>query len=286
MKNSLLLFLFTFTTQITFAQNVKFQINDKQTKEPVEFATILLPDYKKSLISNEKGLFILDAQKYKFPLKVIIDHFGFEKKEIILQNNNSLQIKFIEPSSELLQEIIIPPANAKIKERTYGRTNEESGQIQAEDTNYSQEKKSDGAEFGMIITTNNKLKRIKKLHWHINTITFKKAVYSFQFYEVKNGKPSKRIYHPNINFTLTNKNTGWIVLDLNDYNIYIDGHKKIAVTLKLLQMEFEKNKKEGTFTMNVGFGVGNNTVARESQFEQWMKFPVNYPFYITVDSYE
>jgi len=286
MKNSLLLFLFTFTTQITFAQNVKFQINDKQTKEPVEFATILLPDYKKSLISNEKGLFILDAQKYKFPLKVIIDHFGFEKKEIILQNNNSLQITFIEPSSELLQEIIIPPANAKIKERTYGRTNEESGQIQAEDTNYSQEKKSDGAEFGMIITTNNKLKRIKKLHWHINTITFKKAVYSFQFYEVKNGKPSKRIYHPNINFTLTNKNTGWIVLDLNDYNIYIDGHKKIAVTLKLLQMEFEKNKKEGTFTMNVGFGVGNNTVARESQFEQWMKFPVNYPFYITVDSYE
>ncbi|MEG1267428.1 MAG: hypothetical protein RSE19_13215, partial [Myroides sp.] len=86
--------------------------------------------------------------------------------------------------------------------------------------------------------------------------------------------------------TLTNKNTGWIVLNLNDYNIYIDGHKKIAVTLKLLQMEFEKNKKEGTFTMNVGFGVGNNTVARESQFEEWMKFPINYPFYITVDSYE
>jgi len=35
MKNSFLLFLFTFTTQITFAQNVKLQINDKQTKDPV-----------------------------------------------------------------------------------------------------------------------------------------------------------------------------------------------------------------------------------------------------------
>jgi len=48
MKNSLLLFLFTFSTQIITAQNVKFQVNDKQTKEPVEFATILLPDYKKN----------------------------------------------------------------------------------------------------------------------------------------------------------------------------------------------------------------------------------------------
>ncbi|MEG1376873.1 MAG: carboxypeptidase-like regulatory domain-containing protein [Myroides sp.] len=286
MKNTLFLFVCTLFTQIITAQNINLQISDSETKDPIDFATVLLPDHKKSFVSNEKGIFMIDTNKYKLPLKVIVEQFGFEKQEITLQNNTSVYNIYLNPATEVLQELIIPPANAKIKERTYGRTNEESGQIQAEDSTYSQEKKSDGAEFGMIITTNNKLKRIKKLHWHINTITFRKAVYSLQFYEVKNGKPSKRIYHPYINFTLTNKNTGWIVLNLNDYNIYIDGHKKIAVTLKLLQMEFEKNKKEGTFTMNVGFGVGNNTVARESQFEEWMKFPINYPFYITVDSYE
>ena len=283
MKNSLLLLLFTFSTQITFAQNVKFQVNDKQTKEPIEFATILLPDYKKSLIANEKGIFVIDTNKYKFPLKVLIDHFGYDKKEITLQNNNSLQITFIEPSSELLQEILIPPANAKIKERTYGRTNEGSGIGTGEDSAYNS---NTSYEFGMVMNIKEKFLKVKTIHWHLEGFTFKRGYFSVYFYEVKNGKPSKRIPHQNINFILSHKTRGWNIINIEDMDLYISGHKKIAVIIKQQKIELQENKSVGSFFQNIGLTTGSSFVRRSSPDDEWLTLPASIPLYITVDSYE
>ena len=283
MKNSLLLFLFTFATQITFAQNVKLQINDNETKQAVEFATVLLPDYKKSFVANEKGLFILDAQKYKFPLKVIIDHFGYDKKEITLQNNNSLQITFVEPLSELLQEIIIPPTNAKIKERTYGRTSEGSGIGTGEDSAYNS---NTSYEFGMVMNIKEKFLKVKKIHWHLEGFTFNRGYFSVYFYEVKNGKPSKRIPHQNINFILSHKSRGWNIINIENMDLYISGHKKIAVIIKQQKIELQENKSVGSFFQNIGLTTGSSFVTRSSPDDEWLTIPASIPLYITVDSYE
>lgn len=283
MKNSLLLFLFTFSTQIITAQNVKFQLNDNQTKDPIEFATILLPDYKKSLISDEKGIFVIDTNKYKFPLKVLIDHFGFEKKEIILEKNNSLQITFIEPSSELLQELIIPPANAKIKERTYGRTSEGSGIGTGEDSAYNS---NTSYEFGMVMNIKEKFLKVKKIHWHLEGFTFNRGYFSVYFYEVKNGKPSKRIPHQNINFILSHKSRGWNIINIENMDLYISGHKKIAVIIKQQKIEIQENKSVGSFFQNIGLTAKSSFVTRSSPDDEWLTIPASIPLYITVDSYE
>ena len=286
MKNTLLLFVCTLVTQIITAQNINLQISDSETKESIEFATVLLPDYKKSFVSNEKGIFMIDTTKFKLPLKVIIDHFGFEKKEIIIQNNNSLQTVFVEALSELLQEIIIPPANAKIKERIYGRTNEGSGRIQGQMNRFNNENKDSGTEFGLIIKTNDYLKKLKKVHWHINGITFKRAVFNLQFYEVENNKPTKRIPHTELNFSINENQKGWLVLNTENKDIYLDGTKKIAAIIKVQKIEFNKGEKEGYLIMNVGAATSNIMTLRSNIYEGWESGPMNYPFYITVDSYE
>src|SRR5690606_26353377 len=123
------------------------QISDQETKENIEFATVLLPDYKKSFVTDEKGKFVIDTQKYKLPLKVIVEQFGFEQKEITLQNTTNIYNINLTPSSEILREIIIPPTNAKIKERTFGRTNEGSGNLKGAFRNYNEDNKDAGLEF-------------------------------------------------------------------------------------------------------------------------------------------
>ncbi len=286
MKNTLLLFVCTLVTQIITAQNINLQISDSETKESIEFATVLLPDYKKSFVSNEKGIFMIDTNKYKLPLKVIVEQFGFDPKEITLQNSTSNFNIFLDATSELLQELIIPPANAKIKERIYGRTSEGSGKIAGFFKSYDSENKDSGLEFGMILNTNNKLKKIKKIHWHIGSVGFIKAVYSLQFYEVENGKPTKRIPHADIHFTIKNTDLGWNIVNVEDLDIYIDESKKVAAILKTLKVDLNKKADNNYLDVNVGFAAGNVLVGRDSQFENWMKFPMNYPFYITVDSYE
>src|SRR5690606_24609283 len=230
MKN-ILLFLITVFSVTTQAQ-VTIQISDQESKENIEFANILLPDYKKSFVADEHGKFIIDTNKYKLPLKVLIEQFGFESKEINLQNNTKVYNIYLNPSSELLREIIIPPKNAKIKERTFGRTNEGSANIVGTFKDYSEENIHSGLEFGLVINTNNKLKKVKKVHWYITSADFKRAIYSLQFYEVENGKPSKKIPHESIHFTITDKTNGWLVIDVEVLDLYIDGTKKIAAIIK------------------------------------------------------
>lgn len=284
MKNSILFF---FITVSSIAQTqITIQVSDNESKENIEFATILLPDYKKSFVTDEKGKFVIDTEQYKLPLKVIAEQFGFEQKEITLQNTTKIYNISLTPSSEILREIIIPPANAKIKERIYGRTNEGSGKIAGFFRSYNSENKDSGLEFGMILNTNNKLKKVKKIHWHIGSVGFIKAVYSLQFYEVENGKPTKRIPHADIHFTIKNTNLGWNIVNVENLDIYIDGSKKVAAILKTLKVDLNKKVDDNYLGVNVGVAAGNVLVARDSQFENWMKIPMNYPFYITIDSYE
>lgn len=286
MKNTFLFFLCLCTAQIALAQQVKLQISNKETNEPVEFATVLLPNYKKSFVANEKGLFVVDAKKYNFPLTVVVETFGFEKKEIVLQNTTTITTTLLDPASELLQEIIIPPTNAKIKERTFGRTNEGSGKIAGFFRSYDKDNKDSGLEFGMIISTNDKLKKVKKIHWHIGSVDFNKAMFNLQFYEVENGKPTKKIPHSKINFNIVKGSKGWNVINVEGLEIFIDGNKKVAAILKTLKVDLNKEKENNYLGVNIGSAIGNQIVGRDSQFEDWHKFPMNYPFYITVDSYE
>ena len=286
MKNTFLLFVCTLVTQIITAQNINLQISDSETKESIEFATVLLPDYKKSFVSNEKGIFMIDTNKYKLPLKVIVEQFGFDQKEITLQNNSNAYNIYLDPATEVLQEIIIPPANAKIKERIYGRTSEGSGKIQGQMNRFNNENKDSGTEFGLIIKTSDYLKKLKKVHWHINGITFKRAVFNLQFYEVENNKPTKRIPHTELNFSINENQKGWLVLNTENKDIYLDGTKKIAAIIKVQKIEFNKGEKEGYIIMNVGAATSNIMTLRSNIYEGWESGPMNYPFYITVDSYE
>src|SRR5690606_35176995 len=267
MTKRILLFFEAFSS-ITQAQ-VTLQVSDQESKENIEFATILLPDYKKSFVTNEKGIFVIDTQKYKLPLKVIAGQFGFEQKEITLQNNANAYNIFLDPATEVLQELIIPPTNAKIKERIYGRTSEGSGKIQGQMNRFDNENKDSGTEFGLIIKTSDHLKRLKKVHWHINGITFKRAIFNLQFYEVENNKPTKRIPHSEINFSINENQKGWLVLNIENKDIYLDGTKKIAAILKVQKIEFRKGENEGYILMNVGAATSNIMTLRSNIYESW-----------------
>jgi len=286
MKKILILCFFIAISTIAQAQ-ITIQVSDEETKETIEFASILLPEHKKSFVTDEHGKFLIDTNKYTLPLNVIVQQFGFESKEIALQNVTGLYNVYLNPESELLREVIIPPKNAKIKERIFGRTSEGSGKIVGTFKDYHKENRYAGLEFGLILNTNNKLKKVKKIHWHINSLTLQRAVYSLYFYEVENGKPSKKISHADINFTITDKSKGWMVINTEDLDIYIDGTKKIAAVLKTQKVELKNGTEEGSLILNIGIpAVSNIITGRDSQYEEWEKAPANFPFYITVDSYE
>lgn len=66
----------------------------------------------------------------------------------------------------------------------------------------------------------------------------------------------------------------------------INKNKKIAAIIKVQKIEFKKGNNNGSYVLNIGLTLGNSTVGRYSQYEEWSKVPASFPFYITVDSYE
>lgn len=89
-----------------------------------------------------------------------------------------------------------------------------------------------------------------------------------------------------INFTLSNKTRGWITLNVEDMDFYLNNYNKIAVIIKQQKVEFDEDTKQGSFFQNIGLTTGGTFFTRTSNNEEWLAVPASIPLYITVDSYE
>lgn len=280
--------LFTFLTLCVslhlFAQT-NIQVKDEESHQPIEYASILLPKYKQRIVTDRNGKIELDQEKYTFPLEIEVEQFSYFSTKYIVSQPNQNHIIELKADSDVLEEIIIPPSNKKIKQRIFGRESKGSGKILGSFKNFDNENKKDGIEFGLIINTNDKFKKLTSINWHIKDFTFKKAVFAIELYETYKGIPSKRINHKEIKMTISDTKNDWYTLDVSDLDIYIDGYKKIAVIIKTLDVVLNK-EQEGELILNVGLATSNQIIARDSYYEDWLKLPFNYPFFIVVDSYE
>lgn len=280
MKKFLLLLLIT-----TFAkaQTIKGNLISAETKEPVSYATVKIESLKKSVTSKQNGSFQF-KDDVSGNLILEVEAFGYENLKINSSQLNNNPIIELKVQAEELPDLIIPSSKAKVSNKIYGRTSEGSGLIKASSQNYHKDDYDKGNEFGMVV--NNKgLSEIESFHIHITGNDSKKLVFQLQFYETKNGKPSKKINHENIYFTITNKSTGWQVFDLSERGVYIDDSiKKFAFTLKLVDASFEKEYTGIEF--NAGTAISNQMIIKFSEYENWSKIPINIPMYLKAKVYK
>ncbi len=280
MKKLLFLLLITVVAK---AQNIQGTLINSETKEPIAYATIKNEKLKKSILSKSDGKFIFN-EDIKDDDILEIEAWGFESKEISVSDLKKGETISLVEIPDLLPEMIIPPANAKISYKNYGRTNEGSGFVTGESQNYKKEDYDKGAEFGIIVS-NKGLSELQSFHLHIGSNDSKKLIYRLQFYDVKNGKPNNRINHEEILLSINNKDTGWLVLDLTGKNIFIDSDtSKFAITLKLVDAEFDSEYSFIRF--NSGFATKNQIVVKDSEYEHWIKMPLSLPMYVKAKVYK
>ncbi|WP_177762232.1 carboxypeptidase-like regulatory domain-containing protein [Flavobacterium sp. I3-2] len=280
MKKLLFLLFISFVAK---AQSVQGTLINSETKEPIAYATVKINDLKKSILSKTNGTFSLDEELKENSL-IEIEAWGFEKKQITLSDLKKNKILELTESVEMLPELIIPPANAKISYKNYGRTNEGSGMMVAEAQTYRKEDYDKGTEFGIIVS-NKGLSELQSFHIHLKENQAKKLILRLQFYDVKNGKPNNRINHEEILLSITNKDAGWLVLDLTEKNIFIDSDiSKFAFTLKLVDAEFDSDYASLLF--NISASLSNQIIGRDSEFEEWTKIPMSIPMYVKAKVYK
>lgn len=282
------LFLFLLVSPLfCSAQSVKGRLLNKETSVGVSYASIGVNNEKTGTVSNADGYFELNLPNAEDTQKITVSALGYHPKEVSIGSLKKASIIYLEEAPEELAALIIPPKNARIKKRIYGRTNEGSGNIvmssSSQDVDIQNIK--EGYETGVMLQ-NKGLSQLNDFNLHIAKNPTKLIKYRLTLYEVKNGEVGSRIPHQDIIIVIRDGKTGWLKTNLEDYNIYLEKDiKKFAATLTLLERKsIEKEPKENVL-FNTGLAVNQKLVIRENINGKWLKIPLSLPMYFNATSY-
>lgn len=96
----------SFSFVSSYAQTAKISgtILDERASEPVPGATITLKGTNRSISSDLAGKFTVDASKGDV---LIITMVGYQRKEVIIANNDPIQIRLLETNAQLNEVVVI-----------------------------------------------------------------------------------------------------------------------------------------------------------------------------------
>lgn len=272
---------------LTIAQSIKGQLLNKETSQGISYASIGLNDKNIGTVSNIDGYFTLMTPDNDEEQKITISALGYHSKQVSIAVLKKDARIYLEEAPEELATMIIPPKNAKIKKRIYGRTNEGSGTITiaTSSENMDVENIKVGYEIGVILH-NKGLSQLNNFNLHISKNPTTLSKYRLTLYEVKNGEVSTRIPHQDIIIVIRNGKTGWLKVDLEDYNIYLEKDiRKFAATLTLLERKSTDEDPKKNVYFNTSLAINQLLVLRQNINSNWMKVPLSFPMYFNATSY-
>jgi TonB-linked SusC/RagA family outer membrane protein len=96
----------SFSFVSSFAQTAKISgtILDERASEPVPGATITLKGTNRSISSDLAGKFTVDASKGDV---LIVTMVGYQRKEVVIANNDPIQIRLLETNAQLNEVVVI-----------------------------------------------------------------------------------------------------------------------------------------------------------------------------------
>lgn len=242
-----LAFLILFSN-LSNSQTLEGILLDRNTKKPLELASVYFKESGYTIFSNSDGRFSIEISVSKNE-ELIISSIGYEDLVVKLKeyskNEENQAVFFLVPKTEQLEEIVI--SNEKIdyswaKTITSRRKPKKgfSFQFGTENVKLIQNPYFKKGKIKKVILSLNKMaKNRKSPKWEIDYLT----AYSIKFYsfDKKKQKPGKEIYYKNIIVEPENKTYNFII-DVDSLNIAfpVDG---VCVGVEYVNTRYVNPKK-------------------------------------------
>ena len=189
----------------------------------LSYANIGILGTSTGTVSDDEGNFTLylSAQvSAKDTLR--ISRIGYKSQSFALTElKNKLEVTLEEEVFEL-EEVIVKPkfSNTKVAGRTKVR-----GKMQVNFSISKKPRQNLGSEIGKKFKIRKrKTTQVEKLRFYIKSNNFSSAKFRIQFYSVKKGKPHKLLSDRDIIVNVNDKKTGWVEVDLTEYEILTNKH--------------------------------------------------------------
>ncbi|GGK58102.1 carboxypeptidase-like regulatory domain-containing protein [Rufibacter glacialis] len=261
-------------------------IQNSQTKEPIAYASIGLLQEAKGTISNAKGVFRFSLPTNQKSGIVRISAIGYEARELAIEE------LLTTGSQTLLLELVptaVPLPEVQVKAKTW-KTKElggNAGPITFFHHNFGVFQRpieeNLGRELGIFIHNRDKVSFISKLNFCLTSNKYDQVTFRVKIYTLQEGKPAQNITPSNILHTVKNKQKGWIQVNLEPYNLYVDqdfaialewvdcaprsqdNSLTIAASLPGFHTTFYKDASQATWDKMSSIGMGMNVVVQREK---------------------
>lgn len=112
-----IILMFSLVEAVLSQSNQKIQILDKETNDPVSFATILNKHKNSGAYADKNGYFIFEFQKND---TLVISCIGYFSKIIAIKTSNDQDVIYLNPKMYNINEIVVKPDSKEQKTRHLG----------------------------------------------------------------------------------------------------------------------------------------------------------------------
>ncbi|MBL7922602.1 MAG: carboxypeptidase-like regulatory domain-containing protein [Bacteroidia bacterium] len=260
------LLLFIASTGLLPAQFISGILVDEQSKAPLPYVNIGVLHREVGTVSDEQGRFRLRMDSVESGDSIRVSMLGYVpramtvsafQRELELTGGNFS----LAQGSISLKEATI--RSRELVERKLGNFTDSEGVTAGFSSNDL------GCELVIKIKAKRSPSYLETFRFHIARNIFDTLLFRVNVYDIVDGRPGQIINTKNIFCTSTAK-SGWVSVDLRDFNIVAEGD--FAIGLELIR-DFRKGEVTKGLYFSAGF-LNKNCYYRSASQQDWKKVPV------------
>jgi len=271
----------------TFGQNhitetitLKGIILENATNVPLAYVNVGILNNPVGTVTDTAGHFNFNIAKENLTDTLKVSIVGYATLKIAVKDFIARADKIIKlpASTQQLAEVTITN-RAQTHTEIIGRQ-AVSKIVQVSVHNKKSVAETVGSEMGMVYKTDRKGAIIKNFNFYISVNNFNFIKFRVNIYAVKGGMPDTLMYNKQIFATLNNFKTGWINVDLQPYNIEVNG--PFIVTVQWVDSRMDKKEDPLTVLPVALTPFSKNCYARIASQDKWKKMGVNLSSFVTL----
>ncbi len=221
-------FILIFNQIDSTGQEIKGQIVDSKTLEPLEYVSVGIVNTNFGAISNNKGCFEFGYKIQDLTKKVRISMIGYESQVFSIADllQNDLLIKMDEIAYEINEIIVTPSFEKAIGANGFNNSQGWSG--------WNAWHIRKGYEMGIKLDLGDKLVKIKSLHVMLHMQAFDTSLYRLHIRKMNDTLILNELLTENIIISIT-KESGWSEINLESYDLILKG--EIGLTIEILNVQ-------------------------------------------------
>jgi hypothetical protein len=258
---------------------IKGKIVEQDNNQPLSYVSVGILNKSLGTLTDTLGNFNFNISQENVADTLQISMVGYFSKQIAVKDfieSGNKTIGLTVKMTELAEVVVTIP---KTNSETLGRQG--SGKfIQVSVHNKKTVNETIGSEMGMRYKTSHANAVLKDFNFNLSGNNFNSIKFRVNIYAVKGNMPDTLMYNKQIFVTVDNYRTGWIKLDLEDFNITVN--KDFIVTVQWVESKMDKQEKPITMVPVAMTPFSKNCYVRVASQDKWKKMGMSLSNFVTL----